>query len=107
MTVRGELFDRLDQVRTEPWLPGVTLALVGEAPLLDAGSLGDQLRGTQQLFLIGITFIENARRQAVGCEDRHHLLGIRELRSDHPDVVGDRLYVSIQLMPAVDEVEAE
>src|SRR5713101_2035217 len=105
MTMGGEFFDRLDQVRAEPWLPCVTLALIGEAPLLDAGALGDQLRGTQQLFLIGITFIENARRQAVRREDCHHVLGIRELRSDHPDVVRDRLYVSVQLMPALDEVQ--
>src|SRR6266852_9698687 len=107
MTVGRELFDRLDQVGAEPWLPGLTLALVREAPLLDAGALCHQLRGAQQLFLVGITFIEDARRQAVRREDRDYLLGIREPRSNHPDVLGNCLYVSIQLMPALHEVEAE
>src|ERR1700724_2945622 len=75
MTLGRELLDRGDQVGPEPWLAGVTLTLVGEAPLLDAGALGDQRRGTQQLFLVGVSFIQNARRQAVRREDRNHLLG--------------------------------
>src|SRR4029077_16580156 len=33
MALRRELLDRLDQVGAEPWLPRVTLTLVGEAPL--------------------------------------------------------------------------
>src|SRR5260370_3643570 len=105
MTVGGELFDRLDQVRAEPWLPGVTLALVGEAPLLDAGALGDQLRGAQQLLLVRVAFLEDARRQAVRRENRHHLFGIRELGSNHPDVVGDASQLPIELMPALDEFQ--
>src|SRR6202022_3653474 len=61
----GEPLDRLDQARAKPRLPRVALALVREAPLLDAGPLSDQLRGAQQLLLVGIALIEDARRQAV------------------------------------------
>ena len=106
VTLGRELLHRFDQVRPEPGLPGVTLALVGEAPLLDARPPGDQLRGAQQLFLVGIALIEDARRQAVRGEDRHHLLGIRELGADHPHVVGDRLEIAVELVPALDEVQA-
>src|SRR6267378_6416688 len=47
MTQGGELLDGVDQVGAEPWLSRMTLTLVREAPLLDAGPLGDQLRSTQ------------------------------------------------------------
>src|SRR4029077_13722346 len=91
MALRRELLDRLDQVGAEPWLPRVTLTLVGEAALLDSGPLGHPIRGAQQLFLVRIAFIEDARRQAVRREDRHHLLRIAELGADSPDVLGPRL----------------
>src|SRR6267143_7255607 len=48
MALGRELLDRVDQVRAEPWLPGLTLALVREAPLVDAGPPRDQLRGAKQ-----------------------------------------------------------
>jgi hypothetical protein len=88
MALGRQLFDGVDQVRTKPWLPRVTLALVGEAPLLDASPLRDQLRGTQQLILVGITLLEDARRKTVGREDGDDLLGPSEL-STKSRLIGD------------------
>ena len=39
-------------------------------------------------------------------EDRHHLLGIREFGTDHPHVIRDRLEIAVELVPALDEVQA-
>ena len=107
MALRGQRFDRVDQIGTEPRLPGLTLALVGEPPLLDASSMRHQLRSAQQLILVGITLIKDARRQTVRRENDDDVLGVRELPPSPPHILGDRVEVAVQVVPALDEVQLD
>ena len=97
----------VDQVRPEPPLTGVALTLIREAPLLDTRPLRDQRRRAQELRLVRIAFVEDPGRQAVRREHHHHPFGFAKPGSDRAHIVGHRLEIAVQVVPAVDEVEAK
>src|SRR5439155_9498978 len=58
-TLRMQPLQLVDDVRSEPRLPGRALTLEGEAPVLDVGSLRDEPRRLEQLVAVRIALLEN------------------------------------------------
>ena len=82
----------------EPRLARRRLALEGEAPVVaDAGLLGDQARGLEQLVAVRIARVEDPRGQRVRREDD---MGVRSANAAGEELDEPRLVV-----PAVDERE--
>ena len=92
---RGEV---VEDVRPEPGLAGRGLALVGERPSVELRLVGYQPRRRQQLPLVGVALVEDARREAVGGEDD---VGLRAA-----DAVGEERDEAGIVVPAVDEGQA-
>jgi hypothetical protein len=65
----GEGVEVIEDVRPEPRLARRGLALEGEAPVVDAGAVGDQAARLEQGVPVGVPRVEDPGRQRVGGED--------------------------------------
>ena len=92
-----QLPEVVEDVGPEPRLAGRRLALEGERPCLERCALCDELGGLEQLVLVRVARLEDARRQRVRRED--------DVRVRAAHALGEEVDEARLVVPALDERE--
>ena len=103
---RGYLREELDQVGSQPFLPGVARALVRETPVLGPKSRGarDRLRGAPQLLdVFGLGVVHPPRHAVGGQQDGRTVQTLERVAQQRRDELEER---GLQ-MPAADHPPAQ
>jgi hypothetical protein len=94
---RLQVVELVEDVGAEPGLSGGALALEGERPAIQAGTLGHHLRGLEELIPVGVALVEDSRGKAVRGED--------DMSVGPSHSVGEHRDVGLVRMPALDEAQ--
>ena len=95
----GERLEVVEDVRPEPRLARLRLALEGERPLADRRGVGDERGGLEQLVAVRVARVDDPRGQRVGREDDVRLA----VPGDRPDAARERVDEARLGAPAADE----